>query len=108
MTFTPDEDLEVYNKITEYYDIAEDLTTRVNEDEEISLKQKQDVLYPIIDEIKELADKLIDSYIFHLKDKENMEKLLTVKENINLVLAKIDYFKNRIYEIYRVNDEGNA
>lgn len=107
--FTPEEDLEVYNKLTEYYDIAEDLSTRLNENQEITLKQKRDILFPIIDEIKELADNLIESYILHLKDEDNMDKLLKVKENINLVLKKIDYFKNKIYDVYKINnkDAGN-
>ncbi len=103
--FTPEEDLEVYNKLTEYYDIAEDLTTRVNESQEITIKQKRDILFPIIDEIKELADNLIESYILHLKDEDNMDKLLKVKDNINLVLKKIDYFKNKIYEVYKINNK---
>ncbi len=105
ISFTPEEDLEVYNKLTEYYDIAEDLTTRVNESQEITIKQKRDILFPIIDEIKELADNLIESYILHLKDEDNMDKLLKVKDNINLVLEKIDYFKNKIYEVYKINNK---
>lgn len=105
MINTPQEDLEVYNKLTEYYDMADDLTTRVEENRDISIKQKQEVLYPIIDEIRLLADSLVESYITHLKDEDNMEKLRKVKENINLVLKKIDQFKNKIYDIYQLNEK---
>ncbi len=105
--FTPEEDLETYNKITEYYDIAEDLSTRVSESQEITIKQKREILFPIIDEIKDLANNLIESYIIYFKDKDNMDKMLKVKENINIVLEKIDYFKNKIYEVYKTNNKNS-
>ncbi len=99
-----DNDAEVYNKLTEYYDIADSLANSVEENQEITLEQKKEILYPIIDEIKDLANNLIESYIIHLKDKDNVEKLIKVKENINTVLEKIDYFRNKIYEVYRINN----
>jgi len=104
----PEEDLATYNKLTEYYDIADDLATHLNENQEITLKQKREILFPIIDEIKEMADNLIESYILHLKDEDDIDKLVKVKENINAVLEKIDYFKNKIYEVYRVNNKDKV
>ena len=99
-----DDDVDVYTKLTEYYDLADSLANSVEENQDISLDQKREILYPIIDEIKDMADVLIESYIFHLKDKDNMEKLLKVKENINNILKKIDYFRNKIYDVYKINN----
>ncbi|MDD2840187.1 MAG: hypothetical protein PHY80_03615 [Rickettsiales bacterium] len=101
---TPNRDLEIYDKLNGYYDIVDGLTTEVNESEEINIKQKQEVLYPIIDEIKVLADVMVESYVIYLKDKKNLEQLENVQDNINNILEKIDYFKNKIYEVYRINN----
>ena len=106
LVISPEDDLEVYNKFTEYYDIADDLNKEIEEDDNITLKQKQDVLYPIIDRIKELADELIENYIKHLKDKEDLDKLLLIKENIANILNEIDLFKNKVYELYKINDKN--
>lgn len=102
-----DEDLETYNSLNNYCDMADDLTEKVSTNKELSIKQKQDILYPIIDEIKDHANKMIEDYITYLKDKQNMEKLLKVKEDINIVLDRIDYFKNKIYEVYELNSKKN-
>ena len=100
----PSKDLNVYDKLNGYYDIVDGLTNEVNESDEISIKQKQEILYPAIDEIKELANAMIESYITYIKDKKNLENLEKVQENIDNILEKIDYFKNKIYEIYRINN----
>lgn len=102
-----DEDLETYNSLNNYCDMADDLTEKVSTNKELSIKQKQNILYPIIDEIKDHANKMIEDYIEYLKDKQNMEKLLKVKEDINIVLDRIDYFKNKIYEVYELNSKKN-
>lgn len=102
-----DEDLETYNSLNNYCDMADDLTEKVSTNKELSIKQKQDILYPIIDEIKDRANKMIEDYITYLKDKQNMTKLLKVKEDINIVLDRIDYFKNKIYEVYELNSKKN-
>jgi hypothetical protein len=101
----PNKDLELYDALNGYYDIADTLDNEVNNDSEISIKQKGGVLYPIIDEIRDLADKMIESYIIYLKDKKDLEKLYTVQNNIDIVLEKIDFFKNKIYEVYRINSK---
>ena len=103
----PEDDLETYNKLSEYYDIADNLTKEIQTSTELSIQQKQDILFPIIDKIKELADILIESYIQHLKDNQNVEKLLLVRDNIENVLNKIDLFKNKIYNLYMINNNNS-
>lgn len=106
MTFlTPKEELETYNDLNKYYEIADNLSEKVSESVELSIRQKQDILYPIIDEIKEYANIMIENYILYLKNKEDTSKLLTVKENINKVLERIDFFKNKVYDIYDSNNK---
>ncbi len=100
-----DGDADVYNKLTEYYDIADSLANTVEQSQDITIEQKKEILYPIIDEIKELANTLIENYIEHSKDKENLDKLVKVKENLDTILKKIDYFKNKIYEVYKINNQ---
>lgn len=100
----PNRDVDIYDKLNGYYDIADGLAAEVNESDEISIKQKQEVLYPIIDEIRRLADVMIESYVEYLKNKKNLEKIDKVQANIENILEKIDYFKNKIYEVYRINN----
>ncbi len=97
-------DLEIYNKLNGYYDIADGLATEVEESDDISIKQKQEILYPIIDEIRHLADIMIESYVSYLKNKKNLKNLEKVQTNIDNILEKIDCFKNKIYEVYRINN----
>ena len=99
-----DEDLETYNSLNNYCDMADNLTEKVSTNKELSIKQKQDILYPIIDEMKDCANKMIEDYIIYLKDKDNMQKLLKVKDDIEIVLNMIDYFKNKVYEVYETNN----
>ena len=69
MTFlTPEDELETYNELNKYYEIADNLSEKVSESVELSIKQKQDILYPIIDEIKEYANIMIENYILYLKN----------------------------------------
>ena len=96
---------ETYNELNKYYEIADNLSEKVSESVELSIKQKQDILYPIIDEIKEYANIMIENYILYLKNKEDTDKLLIVKENINKVLERIDFFKNKVYDIYDSNNK---
>lgn len=105
--FTPEDDLNTYNQLNEYSDIADSLTVEVDNSKEISLKQKQDILYPIIDEIRDFATKLIDEYIIYLKDQENMDLLLKLENDIDSVIEKVDFFKNKIYEVYKINNKTN-
>lgn len=104
---TPEEDLEIYNDLNNYYDVADDLSEKIAENRELSIKQKQDILYPIIDEIKKYANIMIEDYILYLKDKDNVNKLLLVKENVNKVLENIDFFKSKVYDIYDINNKKN-
>ena len=102
--FLNDDDTDVYNKLNEYCNITDSLTDTVDKNQDISLEQKINILYPIVDEIKDLANTLIESYIEYVKDKDNIDKLLFVKENINILLEKIDFFRNKIYDVYKLNN----
>ena len=99
-----DEDLETYNSLNSYCEMADNLIETVSTNNEVSFKQKQEILYPIIDKMKESANKMIEDYIIYLKDKNNMQKLFKVKEDIDIVLNIIDYFKNKVYEVYETNN----
>lgn len=99
-----DEDLETYNNLNSYCEMADSLTEKVSNNDEVSIQQKQEILYPIIDEMKDYANKMIEDYIIYLKDKDNMQKLLKVKDDIEIVLNMIDYFKNKVYEVYETNN----
>ena len=105
MTFSPEDDLAVYNKLNEYSDMANDLNEEMTRNEEISIEEKEKIFFPMIDEMKEIAEKMISDYILFLKDKNNRELLNQVQSSIDIILKKIDIFKNKVYEIYKLNKE---
>ena len=105
MTFSPEDDLAVYNKLNEYSDMANDLNEEMTRNEEISIEKKEKIFFPMIDEMKEIAEKMISDYILFLKDKSNRELLNQVQSSIDIILKKIDIFKNKVYEIYKLNKE---
>lgn len=97
----PSDDLETYTRIAEYSEVAEELENEIINDENISEEQKRKILYPMLDEIKAVANTLMQNYIEHLKDRENLEKLYIIRENIMETIEKIDIFRNKIYELYK-------
>ena len=105
MTFSPEDDLAVYNKLNEYSDMANDLNEEMTRSEEISIEEKEKIFFPMIDEMKEIAEKMISDYILFLKDKNNRELLNQVQSSIDIILKKIDIFKNKVYEVYKLNKE---
>lgn len=105
MTFSPEDDLAVYNKLNEYSDMANDLNEEMTRSEEISIEEKEKIFFPMIDEMKEIAEKMISDYILFLKDKSNRELLNQVQSSIDIILKKIDIFKNKVYEVYKLNKE---
>ncbi len=105
MTFSPQDDLAVYNKLNEYSDMANDLNEEMTRSEEISIEEKEKIFFPMIDEMKEIAEKMISDYILFLKDKNNRELLNQVQSSIDIILKKIDIFKNKVYEVYKLNKE---
>ena len=105
MTFSPQDDLAVYNKLNEYSDMANDLNEEMTRSEEISIEEKEKIFFPMIDEMKEIAEEMIANYILFLKDKNNRELLNQVQSSIDIILKKIDIFKNKVYEIYKLNKE---
>jgi DNA-directed RNA polymerase subunit L len=78
------------------------MATEVEMEDKISFKKKQEVLYPIIDEIKEIADKLIENYILYIKNKDDLRRMESLRDDINTILEKIDIFKEKIYELYEM------
>lgn len=105
MTFSPQDDLAVYNKLNEYSDMANDLNEEMTRSEEISIEEKEKIFFPMIDEMKEIAEEMIANYILFLKDKNNRELLNQVQSSIDIILKKIDIFKNKVYEVYKLNKE---
>lgn len=105
MTFSPEDDLAVYNKLNEYSDMANDLNEEMTRNEEISIEEKEKIFFPMIDEMKEIAEEMIANYILFLKDKNNRELLNQVQSSIDIILKKIDIFKNKVYEVYKLNKE---
>ena len=105
MTFSPEDDLAVYNKLNEYSDMANDLNEEMTRNEEISIEEKEKIFFPMIDEMKEIAEEMIANYILFLKDKNNRELLNQVQSSIDIILKKIDIFKNEVYEVYKLNKE---
>lgn len=105
MTFSPEDDLAVYNKLNEYSDMANDLNEEMTRNKEISIEEKEKIFFPMIDEMKEIAEKMISDYILFLKDKNNRELLNQVQSSIDIILKKIDIFKNKVYEVYKLNKE---
>ena len=103
MTFSPEDDLAVYNKLNEYSDMANDLNEEMTRNEEISIEEKEKIFFPMIDEMKEIAEEMIANYILFLRDKNNRELLNQVQSSIDIILKKIDIFKNKVYEIYKLN-----
>ena len=105
MTFSPEDDLAVYNKLNEYSDMANDLNEEMTRNEEISIEEKEKIFFPMIDEMKEIAEKMISDYILFLKDKNNRELLNQVQSSIDIILKKINIFKKKDYKIYKLNKE---
>ena len=105
MTFSPQDDLAVYNKLNEYSDMANDLNEEMTRSEEISIEEKEKIFFPMIDEMKEIAEEMIANYILFLKDKSNRELLNQVQSSIDIILKKIDIFKNKVYGVYKLNKE---
>lgn len=105
MTFSLEDDLAVYNKLNEYSDMANDLNEEMTRNEEISIEEKEKIFFPMIDEMKEIAEEMIANYILFLKDKNNRELLNQVQSSIDIILKKIDIFKNKVYEVYKLNKE---
>lgn len=105
MTFSPEDDLAVYNKLNEYSDMANDLNEEMTRNEEINIEEKEKIFFPMIDEMKEIAEEMIANYILFLKDKNNRELLNQVQSSIDIILKKIDIFKNKVYEVYKLNKE---
>lgn len=90
---------EIYKKITLYYDIAEKLKIEILGLEGLSDQDRFDVLMPIVEEIKKIADTLMEKYIYFLKDSSNSMR----KDIINILDEFLEYiaiYKNKLYEIY--------
>jgi hypothetical protein len=98
-------DIEIYKQLLEYENIADSMRLEVDNNFEISLKEKRNILYPLIDEIKEIAIKIVDNYIIYLKNKNNKNILAILTDDISLILKKIDYFKNKIYDLYKLGNK---
>ena len=90
---------DIYNKITTYYEISDKIKIEILKLEDISDSDKFDVLMPIVDKLKEIADLLMEKYVILLKDKTNSIR----KEIVSILDQFLEYiaiYKNKLYEIY--------
>jgi len=95
------DNLRTYNKLSQYCDIGDELVTRLAEDDKITIKQKQDIFYPMIDEIKEMAVKVLEDYVRCSKHDSTAEQWTKIKFDIDTIIEKIDIFKEKIYEFHK-------
>jgi len=91
----------IYNEINEYCEFTENLSKEAIKSDNVSIEDKKKILFPLINELKEIGDKLIEQYVAHLKDKDNQKLVEDLKETLQIILTKIDYCKNKVYELYR-------
>lgn len=92
---------DIYNEITQYSEFADTLSEELNKGDVVSLEKKQKVLFPLIDDLKETGDKLIEQYVAHLNNKENKELVYDLRKTLDIILEKIDFCKNKVYELYK-------
>jgi hypothetical protein len=95
------QDEEIYNKITLYYDISENIEREILKLDDIDEQVKFDVLMPIVGVVKNLADKLTEKYILFLKDRENMELKEEIISALDEFLEYVYVYKNKLYDIYK-------
>ena len=93
------EDEDIYKKISLYYDIAERLKNEILQLNDISEEERFEVLMPVVNKIKNMADVLMEKYILFLKNRDN-----SIGDEIVDILDKfLDYlsiYKNKLYELY--------
>ena len=87
---SPEDDLEIYNELNNYLNITDNLNEEVSLNKGIDFKEKEEVLYPLINEMKEVAEDMIIKYILYLKDKLNESLLEEVQNDIDFILEKIE------------------
>lgn len=90
---------DIYNKITTYYEISEKIKIEILKLTDITDSEKFDILMPIVDKLKEIADLLMEKYVILLKDKTNSIR----KEIVSILDQFLEYiaiYKNKLYEIY--------
>jgi tRNA uridine 5-carbamoylmethylation protein Kti12 len=90
-----------YEEIINYCEFADNLSKEIEKEDAVSPEEKEAILFPLIDELKEIGNKLIEQYIAFLKDKTNRQLAEELKKTLYLILEKIDYCKNKVYELYK-------
>lgn len=90
---------DIYNKITVYYDVSEKLKTEILTLKDIDDGDRFDILMPIVDKIKEMADILMEKYVILLKNKNNSIRLEII-DILDKFLEYLAIYKNKLYEIY--------
>ena len=98
------EDEEIYKKINLYYDIADKLMVEIINLENISEKDRFEVLMPSVAKIKETADVLMEKYVSFLKNKDASEGDEIV-EFLDNFLEYLSIYKSKLYELYNSNNE---
>ena len=95
---------DIYNKIVMCYDISEKIKVEILKLDGISENDRFDVLMPIVEKIKNIADILMEKYVILLRDKNNSirSEIVTILDQF---LEYIAIYKNRLYEIYNNNEK---
>ncbi|GMO63124.1 MAG: hypothetical protein Ta2D_09850 [Rickettsiales bacterium] len=104
---TPEEDLELYESITEYQNVAESMQTEINDDLDIDEKEKEEYLFPMIEKIKKMADKLIVEYVKYIKNKNDKILVENLTTHLEEIIEEIDIFRDEVYNYYRKKSEKN-
>lgn len=91
------EEKDICEKISLYYDIAEKLKYDILQLTDITEEDRFDVLMPIVTKIKKLADLLTEKYINFLNKKISENEVVGLLDEF---LEYISIYKTKIYELY--------
>jgi predicted house-cleaning noncanonical NTP pyrophosphatase (MazG superfamily) len=97
----------IYEEINNYCDFTDTLNKKLEESDIVHAQDKSKILFPLIDELRDMGNKLVEQYVAYLKDKKNRELADVLKNTLQEILIKIDYCKNKVYELYK-NKENNS
>lgn len=95
------EEENIYSKITLYYDISEKIKEEILKLDDIDDSTKFTILMPIVDQIKNTADTLMEKYVVFLKDRDNDEIKNNIVDILDKFLEYIYVYKNKLYDIYK-------
>ncbi|MDR2527322.1 MAG: hypothetical protein LBC92_05615 [Rickettsiales bacterium] len=97
----PEDDLELYQQISKYSDISDDMKIEVEYDKDLTAEEKQNILFPLIGEVKDIADRIIEEYVLYCKNKSDKEVTKKLIDDLEFIIERIDYFNETIEQLYK-------